>query len=362
MGIGKPVPVFESIGELMSISANERAAVTDGKSKIRSEPPPIAMWGFFVVLVAILLYVGALLVAGLQGIAGFDRYLSRPLVWVSGAPLLLGLLLIGADAIFLAPRRRGDRKLFDEPLEDTSVTAVLTAYNDEESIGRAVDDFKSHPLVRRVLVIDNNSADATFSVAQAHGAIVHKELRPGYGQCVYRALIEASAYPDTELVALCEGDMTFRARDLEKLVAYSPHAHVINGTRIVEQLRSPSTQLSTFMFYGNFVVAKILELKHLGRGTVSDVGTTYKLCRSQFLRDHLTMFDPSVNLEFNAHFLDRVMGSDQRLVEVPITFYPRVGESKGGNTSNVRAASVGLKMLAGITFGWRTKKNGATGE
>ncbi len=76
--------------------------------------------------------------------------------------------------------------------------------------------------------------------------------------------------------------MTFRARDLYKLVAYSPHAHVINGTRIVEQLRSPGTQLSTFMFYGNFVVAKVLELKHLGRGTVTYVGTTYKLCRIDF--------------------------------------------------------------------------------
>ena len=316
------------------------------------------MWGFYIVLAAIALYVGALAVAALQGFVGFDRYLSRPLVWVSGAPMLLGLLLIAVDAIFLAPMRRGSRELFDEPLEDTSVTAVLTAYNDASSIGLAVDDFKAHPLVRRVLVIDNNSFDDTSAVALAHGAIVHKEMQPGYGRCVYRALTEASAYDDTKLVALCEGDMTFRARDIDKLVAYSPHAHVINGTRIVEQLRSPFTQLSTFMFYGNFVVAKILELKHLGRGTVSDVGTTYKLCRSEFLRSNLTLFDPSVNLEFNAHFLDRVIGSDQRLVEVPITFYPRVGESKGGNTSNVRAASVGLKMLLGITFGWRTKKDG----
>jgi len=322
----------------------------------RSEPAPLAMWGFFVVVLAVLIYVAALTVALFQGLVGFDRYVSQPLVWVSGGPMLIGLLLIGFDAIFLAPKRRGDRKLFDDPVADTRMTVVLTAYNDESSIGLAVDDFATHPLVRRVLVIDNNSKDATFAVAESHGAIVHRELKPGYGRCVYRALTEASAYDDTELVALCEGDMTFRARDLEKLVAYTPHAHVVNGTRIVEQLRSPDTQLSSFMFYGNFVVAKILELKHLGRGTVSDVGTTYKVCRTDFLRQNLSIFDPSVNLEFNAHFLDRVMGSDQRLVEVPITFYPRVGESKGGNTSNIRATSVGLAMMAGVVFGWRGKK------
>jgi hypothetical protein len=66
----------------------------------------------------------------------------------------------------------------------------------------------------------------------------------------------------------------------------------------------------------------------------------------------LGRFDPGVNLEFNAHFLDRVIGSGFRLVEAPITFHPRVGQSKGGNTSNLRALSVGLRMLIGILFDW----------
>jgi hypothetical protein len=300
------------------------------------------------------LYVVGVLLAAVQRLVGADQILSRQLVWVSGAPLILGVAMVAFDALILARRRRNGRGLFDEPVPDLAMTAVLTAYNDEASIGQAVDDFAAHPLVRRVLVIDNNSSDRTSEVAAAHGAIVHKELEPGYGRCVFRALTEAAAYSDTHLVALCEGDMTFRARDLDKLAAYTPHAHVVNGTRIVEQLRSPDTQLTTFMFHGNFAVAKVLELKHLGKGTISDVGTTYKVCRSAMLRERLSMFDPGVNLEFNAHFLDRVLGSDLRLVEAPIAFYPRVGQSKGGNTSNARAMAVGLRMLVGIVLGWRT--------
>jgi hypothetical protein len=49
-------------------------------------------------------------------------------------------------------------------------------------------------------------------------------------------------------------------------LAYINHADIVNGTRIVEQLREYSTQLSPFMYYGNFFVGKMLELKHLGRG------------------------------------------------------------------------------------------------
>lgn len=314
--------------------------------------PHAALWGFLIVAVAIMTYLLGVFSAAVLRLTGIDQGVSRLLVWSSGAPLILGLTLIAVDAIFLAPRRRLDRDVYDHEV-DHELTVVLTAYNDEASIGEAVADFARSPYAKRVLVIDNNSKDGTARVAKEAGAIVHTELNPGYGQCVYRALTEASAYEDTALVALCEGDMTFRAEDLQKLTAYARHAHVVNGTRIVEQLRSQATQLTTFMFYGNFAVGKLLEFKHLGKGTISDVGTTYKLCRSDFLRENLSMFDPTVNLEFNAHFLDQVLGSSFRLVEVPITFHPRVGVSKGGNTSNARATKVGLRMMLGVVFGWR---------
>jgi hypothetical protein len=107
------------------------------------------------------------------------------------------------------------------------------------------------------------------------------------------------------------------------------------------------------MYYGNFFVGKLLELKHLGRGTFTDVGTTYKLARRQSLERLLPLLNPSINLEFNAHFLDTALMSGERVVECPITFHPRVGVSKGGNVNNRRAFRVGLRMMAGLSWGWR---------
>jgi hypothetical protein len=147
--------------------------------------------------------------------------------------------------------------------------------------------------------------------------------------------------------------MTFRARDLDKLLAYADDADVVNGTRIVEQLRDYSTQLSTFMYYGNFFVGKLLEFKHLGRGTFTDVGTTYKLVRRKSLQRLLPELKPEVNLEFNAHFMDVALSRGERMVECPITFHPRVGVSKGGNVNNGRALRVGLRMIWGLCLGWR---------
>ena len=81
------------------------------------------------------------------------------------------------------------------------------------------------------------------------GAIVVNESQQGYGHCVHRCLTEALRHSDTSYVVLCEGDGTFRGDDLAKLLQYRQHADIVNGTRIVEQLRDYRTQLTTFMYY-----------------------------------------------------------------------------------------------------------------
>jgi glycosyltransferase involved in cell wall biosynthesis len=135
-------------------------------------------------------------------------------------------------------------------LPGQQVTVVLTAYNDEKSIGDAVADFCSQTVVRRVIVVDNNSHDRTADVAREAGACVVTETKPGYGRCVYRCFQEGLSDKGTELIVLCEGDMTFRANDLQKFLAYVDHADIVNGTRIVEQLREYSTQYRRLCIMG----------------------------------------------------------------------------------------------------------------
>jgi len=314
------------------------------------------MWGALLLAAGLLIYVAGVLFSSVRYL--FAAWLpaeeiGRAVIWYAGMPVVAGLLLIGFELLVLVPLKRRTTEVPFDVVQERSVTAVLTALNDEESIGDAVRDFRAHPLVRRVLVIDNSSRDATSRRAKEAGATVIVHQAPGYGQCVYRALSEASACTDTELTLLCEGDCSFRAFDVDKFLAYLPHAEIVNGTRIVEQLRGPQTQLTTFMYYGNFAVAKLLELKHVGRGTLTDVGTTYKLVRNSALARLLPHLNREINLEFNAHFLDTALELGIGLVECPVTFHARVGESKGGNRSNWHAFKVGVRMTLGIVFGWK---------
>jgi len=317
---------------------------------------PLFFWGSLLVLVGLALYFAGIAFSVVRIILRLDgpfRKWNETLLWYSGVPSTTGVVLAALDLIFLFPgKRKKSRRQQLEPLAGRRLAVALTAYEDEESIGSAVADFRSHPLVSHVIVVDNNSRDRTASVAQAAGAITFIESRPGYGSCVCRCFREALAL-DVDLIVLCEGDLTFRATDLEKLLAYIDHADIVNGTRIVEQLRDYATQLSTFIYYGNFLGGKLLEFKHLGCGTFTDLGTTYKILRRNSLQRLLPYLNPAVNLEFNAHLLDVALRQGERVVECPITFHPRVGASKGGNKSDFRALRVGLAMIWGLCFGWR---------
>jgi len=311
------------------------------------------MWGVLLFTLGQAIYLTGVLLGAFNRLFGGIRVLSQELLWWSGLPVVLGLILVALDLVFLIRKRRGDLDITFEPPASTDLTVVLTAFNDELSIAQSVLDFKSHPRVLRVIVVDNNSSDETRTRASAAGAIVVCHRQPGYGACVHRALTEGSAAGDTALTLLCEGDMTFRAHDIDKFLAYIPHAEIVNGTRIVEQLRSRKTQLTTFMYYGNFAVGKLVELKYIGQGTFTDVGTTYKLCRNTALAQLLPNLNPAINLEFNAHFLDRALRQKLKIVECPITFHSRLGVSKGGNVNNLRALKVGVRMILGIVLGWK---------
>ena len=279
--------------------------------------------------------------------------LNEWIIWYSGVPMMLGLAFASIDLfVLLEAKRSAATEVRDDPIGPGRVVVALTAYDDEASIADAVRDFRAHPAVAAVIVVSNNSRDDTFARALAAGAIAVNEPQPGYGRCVHRCLEEAIA-TGYELIVLCEGDSTFRAADLAKFLAYAPHADIVNGTRTVERLRARNTQLSTFMYYGNLFMGKLLEAKYLGQTTITDVGTTYKLCRRTALLRLMPHLRPAVNLEFNAHFLDTALDHACDVVECPITFHPRVGLSKGGNVNNRRALKVGLRMLFGIAVGWK---------
>jgi glycosyltransferase involved in cell wall biosynthesis len=60
------------------------------------------------------------------------------------------------------------------------IDVLIPAFNEENSVGKVIQDIPS--FVRNIIVVNNNSNDATKSVAKAAGAIVLDEPQKGYGK------------------------------------------------------------------------------------------------------------------------------------------------------------------------------------
>ena len=92
--------------------------------------------------------------------------------------------------------------------KDRSVTVVIPAYNEEQTIADVVGEFRHEPSVDHIVVVDNNCKDGTAEKARGAGAEVIAESAPGYG-CAIRAAVHAGdihpARYDSHLRILAEG-------------------------------------------------------------------------------------------------------------------------------------------------------------
>ena len=232
---------------------------------------------------------------------------------------------------------------------DMKMVVVLTAYNDEDPIVGAVNEFISQENVLKVIVIDNNSGDATAKCAMIAGAEVFREYNQGYGHACIRGLREAAHCEDADVVILAEGDMTFRGRDIWKLLPYTDDVDMVVGSRTHMSLIEPGSQMDWFYLLGNLFLAKVLQFrffnsKFFGKVRFTDVGCTLRAIR----RDALLKIVDDLKVgghHFSPHMTKIALKKGLRVVEVPVTLRKRVGISKGAGGNRKLAIRVGLKML-----------------
>ncbi len=269
--------------------------------------------------------------------------------------LFFGIVPVGALSALLLNvivARRRPNQASRKPWtawQNPRIVVALTAYDDEESIPLAVREFREEPAVLEVVVVDNNSHDATAAAANGMGARVVRELRQGYGHACIRGLNEALGNLDANIIVLAEGDMTFCARDIHKMLPYLEDVEMVVGTRTTYELAASDSQMDWFMSWGNVFLATLIRLRYwdsrfLGRIRLTDVGCTFRVLRREALEQILG--DLSVGGDyFSPHMILSALRNGLRIIEVPIKFNRRVGKSKGAGSGRRRAIRIGMHML-----------------
>ena len=203
-----------------------------------------------------------------------------------------------------------------------TVSVVFPAYNEEQYIRPAVEDFYLTGIVDEVVVVDNNSSDGTAAEAAKTTARLVRETRQGYGYALQRGLREATG----DLIIMAEPDGTFVGRDVLKLLAYADDFDMVCGTRTTRELIWEQANMGWFLRVGNWTVAKLVQFLY-GGPSLSDCGCTLRLTHKTAvarISDGLTVG--------GSHFLPEmvILGLKQRLkiIEIPVNYRGRVGESK----------------------------------
>jgi glycosyltransferase involved in cell wall biosynthesis len=219
------------------------------------------------------------------------------------------------------------------------VSVVFPAYNEGGNIRRAVEDFFLPGVVDEIVVVDNNSRDETATEAAAARARVVRETRQGYGHALRRGLTEATG----DLIILAEPDGTFVGRDVLKLLAYSDDFDMVCGTRTTRELIWQQANMGWFLRVGNWTVAKLIQVLYDGP-SLTDCGCTLRLTHRAALARFLD--DLTVG---GSHFLPEmvILGLKRglRIIEVPVNYRGRIGESKITGTFK-GAVRTGVNMIA----------------
>ncbi len=202
------------------------------------------------------------------------------------------------------------------------VSVIIPTRNEAEAIGRVLADLPRN-LADEVIVVDNCSCDGTPEIAASMGARVISETRRGYGQACLTGMAAADA-PD--VIVFLDGDYSDRPAELPLLLApiAEGRADVTVGSRLAGP-RIPGA-LPWHALFGNWLAASLI--RNLFGVRLSDLGP-FRAARAEALRA-VELKETTYGWAVELIVKGAIRGL--RIVEVPVSYHPRIGKSKISGT------------------------------
>ena len=202
------------------------------------------------------------------------------------------------------------------------VSVIIPTHNEAQAIARVLADIPSD-IAAEVIVVDSNSTDGTPEIAAKMGVRVIQEPRRGYGRACLTGLAAANS---PELVVFLDGDYSDRPSELPVVLApiIDGRADIVLGSRLHNQRIARA--LPWHQAFGNRLAASLI--RFLYRLNISDLGP-FRAARANVLR--------ALALEENTYgwAVEMILKgalAGYRVVEVPVSYHPRIGKSKISGT------------------------------
>lgn len=203
---------------------------------------------------------------------------------------------------------------------------VFPAYNEEENldftITSALEVGESLGAPFEIIVVNDGSQDRTKEVIVKYQNqfnnvfLVDHETNKGYGQTLRDGFSKAKY----NWVFFADSDRQFDLKEIKKLIKQSDKADLVIGYRVNRQDNS-LRKLNAYLFK--------LSIKTFFNIKVRDIDCAFKLMKKEVL-DNVKLV--STGALINTELLHKSLLKKYKIVEVPVSHYPRIkGSATGAN-------------------------------
>lgn len=202
------------------------------------------------------------------------------------------------------------------------ISVIIPTRNEAQALRHVLADIPAG-LVSEVLVVDSDSTDGTPEIATAMGARVIREPRRGYGRACLTGLAHVNS-PD--VVVFLDGDYSDRPAEMPRLL--EPIADGRADITLGSRLASPQTPgaLPWHAVVGNRLAARLIALR-FGQ-QLTDLGP-FRAARAEVL-NALALEETTYGWAVEIILKGALHG--YRIVEIPVSYHPRIGQSKISGT------------------------------
>lgn len=221
--------------------------------------------------------------------------------------------------------------------------AVLIPCKDEElTVAKVINDFKSQLPDADIYVFDNNSTDLTYKKAQEAGATVIKSHKQGKGNVIKHmfAVVEAEIY------IMTDGDDTYPAEEVHKLLDTfnNNNYDMVVGTRLDSFEKHAFRSMHK---YGNRFISSIIT--KLFSADVKDALSGYRIFSRNLVKN---LFLRSNSFEIETEITLQTIINGFHFVEIPVMYRER----PKGSVSKLNTYKDGFHIIRTIGMIFRDYK------
>jgi len=207
--------------------------------------------------------------------------------------------------------------------KNIEVSVVMPCLNEEETLGiciqKAQRTLDALGIVGEVVIADNGSTDASAEIAERLGAsVVHQPTR-GYGAAYLAGLAAAQG----QYIIMGDSDDTYDFTDLERFITPLQNGYdLVIGNRFKGKIL-PGAMPWARRYIGNPILSGMLRVLF---GTY--ISDSHCGMRSFTAEAYKRMDLKTTGMEFASEMVIKAVETDLKILEIPITYHPRGGESK----------------------------------